>query len=120
MNLNRKKNRKGFTLIELIVVIAIIVILAAIAIPNYIGMQNKANKAVEIADASLIASAINTYNALQTDDADKIVNGAVFATYKATLVADGLYPSGLAGDAETRAAARVVIAADGFASVNKD
>lgn len=41
---NTKKNKKGFTLVELIVVLVIIAILAAVLIPTMSGYIKRANK----------------------------------------------------------------------------
>ena len=58
------QNKKGFTLIELMIVIAIIGILAAIAIPNFISYRNKAFCSNAESDAANIAASIADYFAI--------------------------------------------------------
>ncbi|MFC1884961.1 prepilin-type N-terminal cleavage/methylation domain-containing protein [Thermodesulfobacteriota bacterium] len=57
----RKNDKKGFTLIELMIVIAIIGILAAIAIPNFISYRNKAFCSKAETDAKNILAAVSDY-----------------------------------------------------------
>ena len=57
----RGSNSKGFTLIELMIVIAIIGILAAIAIPNYISYRDKAYCSSAETDVGSVMAAIADY-----------------------------------------------------------
>ena len=59
----RMRNQKGFTLIELMIVVAIIGILTAIAFPLYANIQARARVAKAQADARTLASAVVVYSA---------------------------------------------------------
>ena len=51
-------NKKGFTLVEIMIVVAIIGLLAALAIPNFIKARNRSRDSICVNNFKVIASAI--------------------------------------------------------------
>ena len=56
-----KSKKGGFTLVELMVVVAVIAILAAIAMPQFLSAADKARSAKETADIQIIKNATQLY-----------------------------------------------------------
>ena len=67
-------NKKGFTIVELVIVIAVIAILAAVLIPTFSNLTEKAN------ESAALQAANNEYKNWQIDysDTDKTVEGSYF------------------------------------------
>lgn len=60
MALRARKNKKGFTLVEVIVVLVILAILAAILVPSMIGWINKANEKTAVVEGRTMLVAAQT------------------------------------------------------------
>jgi len=85
LKLNKMKDQKGFTLIELMIVIAIIGILAAIAIPQFNAYRKRSYNSSAVADLRNAATAQEAY----------FVDESTYCSATSTLISStyGLYLS---------------------------
>ena len=74
----KQKNKKGFSLVELIVVIAIMAVLVGVLAPQLIKYVEKSREATDIQNCDSIASALKSYYS------DKEVTDNIIVTLKGT------------------------------------
>ncbi len=108
MKTNKTARKSGFTLVEIMIVVAIIGLLAAIAIPNFIKARATAQANACINNLRQIDAAINEWALEQGQTTGAAVNAAVISGYlklnSASSIpgcpAGGTYTYGNVGDTE--------------------
>lgn len=109
---NKKMNNKGFTLVELIVVLVILAILAAILVPALLGYIDRARGAQVLLNAKSVltaaqAEASNCYGTAGTkDDGTAETISDMFTSDKLTVIADTAdIPAGASATVKMKATA---------------
>lgn len=79
--INKKRNKKGFTLVELVVVIAILGILAVIAVPKLGSSQKGAKIAAHNANVRILKSVATMYLSENPDTIDEDIKKDSLTSY---------------------------------------
>ena len=100
-----KQAQKGFTLIELVMVIVILGVLAAVALPKFVDLKGDAQQAAMsgVAGAAASGSAINYAGCAVTSNAVTVGKCAAVNTCASisALLTDGVFPAGYSAAATT-------------------
>ena len=88
--MKKLKNSKGFTLMEMLIVVAIIAILVAIAIPTFTNQMEKAREATDMANIRAAYAEVMTSALTGTEDNDVTCTAGVWSkTVAAVQKVDG-------------------------------
>jgi len=86
----KKTNNKGFSLVELIVVIAIMAVLIAVLAPTFTKYVERGRKSTDVQNVAAIITAVQTYAAdPMVETADMLSTGTITLTTTDTAVAGG-------------------------------
>ena len=81
LNKLNKKSRAGFTLVEIMIVVAIIALLAAIAVPGFLRARKRSQASKVLNDLRLIDSAVDQYAIENNRTAGSVVTTAAWTQY---------------------------------------
>src|SRR5205814_6858426 len=81
MNTSRAKSHKGFTLVEIMIVVAIIALLAAIAVPGFLRARKRSQASRILNDLRMIDSAVDQYAIETNRKTGDVVNTVDWTNY---------------------------------------
>ncbi len=111
------RNKRGFTLVEIILVIIIIGILAAIIVPKFAGQSDKAKIATTKANLNSLRSAVRLWQS-DNDGTPPAALANLVPNYIRAIPEEAITPSTDVGAANDGTGGWVYTAADGDVSVN--
>ncbi len=100
--MNKKMNNKGFSLVELIIVIAIMAVLVGVLAPQFLKYVERSRKSTDVQTVAEIISAVNVYvadpnsNVATGSDTIELSKSAVtIGGSETTLIKKALYNAGI-------------------------
>ena len=89
------RSKRGFTIIELLVVISVIAILVGVALPRFKGMQEEANKGKAKAELKTLQTAVESFyinqNPQEYPESTSTLFGSYLTSASPSIVASALY-----------------------------